>query len=76
MHRQRALRFAALIATLLTTSCATQPPAPVVSSGCATFGPIYLSEGAITALHPFLADRQAVAEHNRVWRRVCERTVP
>jgi hypothetical protein len=48
------------------TSCAT----PSVD-GCASFPPIYLSEGAIQALKPYRADKEKIAAHNETYGRLC-----
>ena len=66
-----ALALLALLTTISTTSCAPPAPAPVADTACSAFGPIYLSEGAITALRPYRADRERIAGHNDAWRTIC-----
>lgn len=58
-----------LLATAMTSSMIGCGPRPV--AGCASFEPIYLSEGAISALRPYRADREKIAAHNETYERLC-----
>ena len=65
-----ALALLAMTTMLLTSACAR--PIAVADTSCTAFQPIYLSDGAITALRPFRADRLAIAQFNAAWQRLCE----
>ena len=70
--RKRTRLALALLATmtmLLTSACAGRTT--VADTSCAAFQPIYLSDGAITALRPFRSDRLSIASHNAAWERLC-----
>lgn len=62
---------AVFLTMLLTTGCADRPT--VINNACVSFDPIYLSEGAISALRPFRADREKIAAHNRTWESQCSK---
>ena len=61
--------FAGVLTLLILDGCAT--PTIVTDTSCRAFQPIYLGEPTIAFLAGQPDDKKKIADHNRIWERLC-----